>query len=289
MSQDILKIDPTTLTVSRIKALLSEEGVELPTTKEPKSAYVDLFNAYKAKLLEKTQSPQPPAQTTTPPRKRKLRHSINVFQSGAKKQLTDDEGSDQQKKIKKRKSLGNDEKSNNYTPSPTTTTTTTTNTTAHQIPSSLSPPRYVLPSLPVYSHPHQSIANPTSRPTSSQLHAPVPSIIPPRTASQSSHQPQAPLQPQSSYQSSQPSHLRKYQLPPTLFQPQQKSVQASAKQQPSTYISPLYFSNPPTTTTTVTNSVSRPGSTASDQVQARRVLIYSLFFILYSLFLILNS
>eukprot|EP00026_Physarum_polycephalum_P000744 Phypoly_transcript_00745.p1 GENE.Phypoly_transcript_00745~~Phypoly_transcript_00745.p1 ORF type:complete len:660 (+),score=105.84 Phypoly_transcript_00745:1885-3864(+) len=253
---DILGTDPATLTVSRLKALLSEEGVELPTTKEPKSTYVDLFNAHKAKLLEKKPT-QTTTATTTPPRKRKLRHSINVFQSGTKKQLTDDESGDHQKKIKKRKSLGiNDDSSNQIDPPPPISTSA-----HHPIPSrSLSPPRYVLPPLPTYSQPHPY------QPTSSQpqAHDPVPSRIP----SSSLHSFQSPHQPQSS----QPSHLRKYQLPPTLFQPQQKPGQASGvKYQGATYISPLYFSggtpappNPFTASTTTTSPADSTSDSTSD-------------------------
>lgn len=106
--REILKVeDPNKLTTTQLKALLSEDGVELPTTKQPKSTYVEIFNERKEEVLEKIRKAKEAANPpTTPPRKRKLRHSINVFQSGSKKSLlTDDE--EQTKKAKKRKSLGN--------------------------------------------------------------------------------------------------------------------------------------------------------------------------------------
>lgn len=214
--------DPQALTVSQIKTLLSEAGVELPTTKQPRQFYVDLFLDHQ-KSQQKT------------PKKRKSRHSLNVFQSGSKKSPLDEE---EKEPIKKRKSLapGDMQRQQQSPPQAQSSQNQPLQAQSHH----LQPQPQVSP--PQHQHQPQDAPVQYTQPQSQPLQLPLrgiqplPQPIPYLPQAQPSSQPVREPQRQS----------HKHQLPSTLFkslpQSQNPSHSSTANKQ-SNYIAPQYLPN----------------------------------------------
>lgn len=58
MDENLFEVDPNLLTIPKLKAILSENGVQLPMRNEKKAFYVDLFRKHitaKADTIRKRQ------------------------------------------------------------------------------------------------------------------------------------------------------------------------------------------------------------------------------------------
>eukprot|EP01118_Nematostelium_gracile_P007125 TRINITY_DN2303_c0_g1_i1.p1 TRINITY_DN2303_c0_g1~~TRINITY_DN2303_c0_g1_i1.p1 ORF type:complete len:349 (+),score=146.21 TRINITY_DN2303_c0_g1_i1:126-1172(+) len=134
--EDILDIDPSGCTINKLKSLLSENGVELPTWKEQKSRYIELFKKLQddkrrelkegkrkrtsiinpiINASESDESPIKKVKKTSTKPKRKVSVAKDIEESAEEeeekkpKKKKEKEDDDQEKKTKKKRSKEEDD------------------------------------------------------------------------------------------------------------------------------------------------------------------------------------